>query len=65
MPKTWTETISGIVKTLDVASMFKQNAVYNPEGAAALAKLMRIMAKNLDQKNDLQTLSRRRKIPGR
>lgn len=49
METNWTKTVADTVRTLEVAAALKANAVYNPEGAAALAKLIKKMAKCLDE----------------
>lgn len=45
---TWREATAGIVRMLEVAGSFDQRAVFNADGAAALAKLLKEMVRLLD-----------------
>jgi hypothetical protein len=48
-PSTWAEVTKPIVVKLEVAAAFNTDAVFNPVGANALAKVIKKMAEILDR----------------
>lgn len=51
MKNEWANLVKPMVDRCEVAAKFGMNAVWNPDGAAALGELLKIMAKHLDDEN--------------